>query len=1272
MDHNDVEIGSHLRLLVLAVESQRTPSPDANHTAADTEDVLIEVEIEDSPPRPMPRTPSPVATSLLAETSAPAGEAPRLEPKPKAMPTLGLRVPQSQSDLAVKQEETSDQTAQMAQPVLPEQEEPRRKFAKGSIGRFQRQQQALQSQARKPTRLRLSPGQARAIIKKSTAVKSKSKPPKSLTIPRPEEDENVESSADEKKQQQSADRGGCIPSEPSSAPTAEAQDTAIPPELEVVLPTPSADTPGDVEFTRIGTLTQDDEANPDTGHRQWFLTTPSNPEPTPVLDMPEWIRKALERFGSLSQSQEDGTKPGHRAKAASQHGSSHQCSRLYMCGTLRQRQILLAIFYQATAPIEGDLLERWMNTPIEGRLLQIKLDTDPAETINNLLQKAWQEVFPAPPPGLSSPEEPPGLLRKLWALRKACRHASATASVLQSWLMTARIQRLQRHLKKHYLQHKRERVETLLKEAEATNRPSAIFSVVRRLAPKTRHMRIQLRGPTGQLLVGVAESTCIAQYLRQVYHSQDITCPPPVNPITGIQFALEDVQKALGKLSAGKALPSAFAPARLWKLVPDIVGPALLPCMNLQSSQLLEAWHKVQLHLIPKIAIVKEPKSLRPIALLHPANKLLATMIADKILPKAMAYLASAPQWAYLPGRSTAQALESVCSHLHSVRDMLSKHSCSLLQRFQGHQPPKLLGGLSLSLDIRKAFDSLSHSYLEAAMREAQFEEAEIALILHLHSQACMQIGSHTHKAQGLSEGLTNIFADDFFSSWMFKSQEALSHALQAMGVLIHTLQEAGLQLSPEKTVILLAAKGTSLGSVLSKYRRVIQSVPHLEIRVGQQRYHFRIVQSHKYLGAKLSYHGFEKLNLQHRLHTAWGSYWRLHHLLISRSLSLRLRVRLWQACVLSVLRYSLHSVGLPPHGHQIIRQAIHRQLRMIARSPAHLWHVTSPEILHRLDLPDPWTSLCQQFTLSRWPESLVITAAHQEWRRTLSGIFSETPMVLLPTDPQPTPLLPSSKPPDQHALDKTSSYTDRSAHAPRTLTCPVCRQEFSSLAALRVHHKAKHELLEAPTEHQPERAEPGHSTPVTRNKETKRSFKARIAKQRQERAQHKAISRRNVGYHAADDLLTKGLPACLHGADPQTRFSWLHAHLGLCMCRHCQRACRNWEELKIHILTRSCEILFPDSVTLLPSQTPPNPLPPYWRLEIQELAGKGWEKVALTLQAQKADCFRYCPICGQWLIQARGITLHMQAHHAWAVPYLQLARRRAKANRKNLALSSV
>ena len=100
-------------------------------------------------------------------------------------------------------------------------------------------------------------------------------------------------------------------------------------------------------------------------------------------------------------------------------------------------------------------------------------------------------------------------------------------------------------------------------------------------------MRTQLRDKTGRLRSCSAEAEHIAQFLHKVFHSENIG-PSSSTPITGAVFT-----QAFGRHS-----------------VPDLLVSALLPAMNLSDSELEPDWHKVQLHMIPKVPVVREPKSL--------------------------------------------------------------------------------------------------------------------------------------------------------------------------------------------------------------------------------------------------------------------------------------------------------------------------------------------------------------------------------------------------------------------------------------------------------------------------------------------------------------------------------------------------------------------------------------------------------------------------------------------------------------------------------------
>ena len=84
--------------------------------------------------------------------------------------------------------------------------------------------------------------------------------------------------------------------------------------------------------------------------------------------------------------------------------------------------------------------------------------------------------------------------------------------------------------------------------------------------------------------------------------------------------------------------------------------------------------------------------------------------------------------------------------------------------------------------------------------------------------------------------GVTSIFADDVSGSWTFRSPADCKQALRAIGVLVQTLQKVGLELSTEKTVILMAATGASSSSVLAGFRTHVDKIPHLKVPVAAPR----------------------------------------------------------------------------------------------------------------------------------------------------------------------------------------------------------------------------------------------------------------------------------------------------------------------------------------------------------------------------------------------------------------------------------------------------
>ena len=78
-----------------------------------------------------------------------------------------------------------------------------------------------------------------------------------------------------------------------------------------------------------------------------------------------------------------------------------------------------------------------------------------------------------------------------------------------------------------------------------------------------------------------------------------------------------------------------------------------------------------------------------------------------------------------------------------------------------------------------------------------------------------------------------------------------------------------------------------------------------------------------------------------------------------------------------------------------------------------------------------------------------------------------------------------------------------------------------------------------------------------------------------------------------------------------------------------------------------------------------------FWDTETKAKANLSWEAVAEHLRRTKKDAHLYCPLCNQGLVKSKGLTPHIHAFHAWALPALSAARDHSLVHRRGLALTS-
>ena len=166
-------------------------------------------------------------------------------------------------------------------------------------------------------------------------------------------------------------------------------------------------------------------------------------------------------------------------------------------------------------------------------------------------------------------------------------------------------------------------------------------------------------------------------------------------------------------------------PAALWEHFSHEVTPILAAQLNLYlvpgAASLPMTWSISDLVLIPKPGKnMKSPGDLRPLAALPSSEGAGVCGCSKTTLQEyAVRYLEDIPQFAYVPARTLAQALERVFSHCAAVRTMLRQGQSTIHAKRQGHKPASVSGGCMLSLDISKAYDSVSRSQAMHKYRHA-------------------------------------------------------------------------------------------------------------------------------------------------------------------------------------------------------------------------------------------------------------------------------------------------------------------------------------------------------------------------------------------------------------------------------------------------------------------------------------------------------------------------------------------------------------------------
>lgn len=140
--------------------------------------------------------------------------------------------------------------------------------------------------------------------------------------------------------------------------------------------------------------------------------------------------------------------------------------------------------------------------------------------------------------------------------------------------------------------------------------------------------------------------------------------------ITGMPFTVDDLAAELSRIPAVKAVARPCAPGAVWKCLANDLAPFL-------HAKLQEWWFRPT-PILP--SWFRDSRALRPLALQEPISKSIVGLLTKKALTEALPSFVTMPLWAYLPGRSTKDALLRVAARCRgrpvpSCRPCVAPHS---------------------------------------------------------------------------------------------------------------------------------------------------------------------------------------------------------------------------------------------------------------------------------------------------------------------------------------------------------------------------------------------------------------------------------------------------------------------------------------------------------------------------------------------------------------------------------------------------------------------
>ena len=211
-----------------------------------------------------------------------------------------------------------------------------------------------------------------------------------------------------------------------------------------------------------------------------------------------------------------------------------------------------------------------------------------------------------------------------------------------------------------------------------------LFQVVQcysRSCPKQRTKRTHLKGDDGSFLTPTEETAAYVKFIADNWAGP--TLEVPSFPPPGVPFDVHELEQVIATIPTTKAVAPGFAPGPMWKSQSTFIAfwlfERLQEWWSHDPPHIPQNWKDAWACWLPK---PHKPstrlENLRMLGLQEPLGKAVLKLIAKKAVQTTFDRLCRFPQFAYLPFRSTREALLRGAFHCHEVRHLLMTQKRSI------------------------------------------------------------------------------------------------------------------------------------------------------------------------------------------------------------------------------------------------------------------------------------------------------------------------------------------------------------------------------------------------------------------------------------------------------------------------------------------------------------------------------------------------------------------------------------------------------------------